>query len=101
MVADFLIPGDDQHALRVQFERVEITRTLDEMPLSTEAEDTPNDGLSAEHFAYSVDGALFWKLQSEAFKVVYPKAQHFRFITGWTCLDVIAAAEPRLSVVQI
>ncbi len=101
LVADFLIPGGERHALRVQFERVEITRTLDEMPLSTEAEDTPNDGLLAEHFAYLVDGALFWNQQSDAFRIVHAKARHFRFITGWTCLDVIAAGEPRLSVVQI
>jgi hypothetical protein len=101
LVADFVIPGDDQRVLRLQFERVDIIRTLDEMPLSTEAEDTPNEGLVAEHFAYLVDGALFWNQQSEAFRVVYTKAQHFRFITGWTCLDVIAAGEPKLSVVQI
>jgi len=102
LVADFLIPDDDQHALRVQFERVEIIRTLDEMPLSTEeAEDTPNEGLLAEHFAYLVDGALFWNQQSETFRFVYAKARHFRFITGWTCLDVIAAVEPKLSIVQI
>jgi hypothetical protein len=100
LVADFLIPGDDQHALRVQFERVEIIRTLDEMPLSTEA-DTPSDGLLAEHFAYLVDGALFWNQQSEAFRIVNAKARHFRFVTGWTCLDVIAAGEPKLSVVRI
>jgi hypothetical protein len=45
LVADFLIPGDSQRVLRVQFERVEIIRTLDEMPLSTEDEETPNEGL--------------------------------------------------------
>jgi hypothetical protein len=101
LVADFLVPGDDQHALRVQFERVEIIRTLDEMALSTETEGTPNEGLLTEHFAYLVDGALFWNQQSDAFKIVHAKARHFRFITGWTCLDVIAAGEPKLSVVQV
>jgi hypothetical protein len=101
LLADFLIPGDDQHVLRVQFESVEIIRTLDEMPLSTETEATPKEGLLAEHFAYLVDGALFWHQQSDAFKIVHAKARHFRFITGWTCLDVIAVGEPRLSVVQI
>jgi hypothetical protein len=101
LVADFSIPGDDQHALRVQFETVEIIRTLDEMPLSTEAEDTPNNGLLSEHFAYLVDGALFWCQQSEAFRVVHSNARHFRFITGSTCLDVIAVVEPELSVVRV
>src|SRR5215207_1007008 len=83
LMADFSIPGDDQHALRVQFERVEIIRTLDEMALSTEAEGTPNEGLLTEHFAYLVDGAQFWNQQSEAFKIVHAKVRHFRFITGW------------------
>jgi hypothetical protein len=101
LVADFSIPGDDRRALRVEFERVEMIRTLDEMPLSTEAEDTPNEGLLVHHFAYLVDGARFWNQQSEAFKVAFAKARHFRFITGWTCLDVIAAGEPKLSVVQV
>jgi hypothetical protein len=101
LVADFSIPGDDQHALRVQFERVEIIRTLDEMPLSTEAEATPNNGLLSEHFAYLVDGALFWHQQSEAFRVVYSNARHFRFVTGSTCLDVISVVGPELSVFRI
>jgi hypothetical protein len=101
LVANFSIPGDDQHALRVEFERVEMIRTLDEMPLSTEGEDAANEGTLAEHFAYSVDGALFWKQHSETFKYVYANVRHFRFITGWTCLDVISAGEPTLRVVQI
>jgi hypothetical protein len=100
LVADFVISGDVQHALRVQFDRVHIIRTLDEMPLSTEAEDTPNEGVLADHFAYRVDGAHFWNQQSWAFKLNFPNAQHFRFLTGWTCLDVIADGEPKLSVVQ-
>jgi hypothetical protein len=43
--ADFVIPGDDQQALRVQFGKTEIVRILDEMPLSTEGEDTKSTGL--------------------------------------------------------
>ena len=101
LMADFVIPHDDRRVLRIQFERVDIIRILDEMPLSTEAEDTPNEGLLADHFAYLVDGALFWNQQSEAFKAVVTTARHFRFITGHTCLDVIAAGEPKLSVVQV
>jgi hypothetical protein len=100
-MAEFVIPRDNQRVLRIQFERVEIIRTLDEMALSTETEETPNEGLLANHFAYVVDGALFWNQQSEAFKAVFAKARHFRFITGWTCLDVIAEGEPKLSVVPV
>ena len=52
LVADFVIPDDDQRVLRLQFEKADIIRALDEMPLSTEAEGTPNEGLLADHFAY-------------------------------------------------
>jgi hypothetical protein len=101
LMADFLIPGDNQRVLRVRFERVETIRTLDEMPLSTEDEETPNEGLLPNHFAYLVDGALFWNQQSSAFKINFPKARHFRFITGWTCLDVIANGEPKLGISNV
>ncbi|MBV9873752.1 MAG: hypothetical protein JO025_03400 [Verrucomicrobia bacterium] len=99
VVADFIIPENNQDALRVQFLRTEMIRIIEEMPISTESEETPNDGLIAEHFAYEVQGASFWNQQSEAFKVVYQKAKHYRFITGFYCLDVIASNEPIFTVV--
>jgi hypothetical protein len=98
IVADFLIPGDDSSVLRVQCDRVHIIRVLDEMPLSTEAEDTPNEGLVADHFAYAVESSAFWRTQSDTFKTVFQGAQHYRFITGWTCLDVIAELPPSITV---
>ena len=49
--ADFYFPEDANKRLRVAFPRVEITRTLDELPLSTE-EPEKWTGLKAEHFAY-------------------------------------------------
>lgn len=55
--ADFSILGDDTHVLRVTFDRPRIVRLLDEMPLSTEEDDTPNEGMIPEHFAYRLDGA--------------------------------------------
>jgi hypothetical protein len=36
--ADFCIPGDDDHVLRVRFEADVIVRMLDEMPLSIESD---------------------------------------------------------------
>jgi hypothetical protein len=69
------------------------------MPVSTGHEDTPNQGIVIEHFAYLVEGASFWNQQSEAFKVVYREAKHYRFFTGFYCLDVIATDEPAFSVV--
>jgi hypothetical protein len=68
------------------------------MPLSTEFESTPNEGLVSEHFAYRVEGAQFWKMQSEALKATSKNAEHYRFITGWDCLDVIAASAPVITV---
>jgi hypothetical protein len=97
--ANFLIPDDENHVIRVHFEKALIVRILDEMPLSTESDVTPNEGLKAEHFAYMVENALFWSSQSDALKAVFPKARHYRFITGWTCLDVIANFEPDFAVV--
>ena len=91
--------GDETHDLRVQFARPEIIRILDEMPLSTESEETPKVGLVPDHFAYRVEGALFWNSQAEALKIVYPEAQHYRFITGWTCIDVVSVAGPIFAVV--
>lgn len=64
ITADFLLPDDDAHLLRVPFGQPCIIRLLDEMPLSTEEDDTPNDGLVSEHFAYRVEGAAFVRLQS-------------------------------------
>ena len=99
LIADFVIPEDETHDLRVQFAQAEIVRVLDEMPLSTESEETPKMGLAPDHFAYRVEGALFWKSQSEAFKAALPNALHYRFITGSTCIDVVSVAGPILAVV--
>jgi hypothetical protein len=100
IIADFIIPGEDAQALRVHFGKTHIVRILDEMPLSTESEDTPKEGLVSDHFAYLVEGSLFWKSQSDALEAVFGKARHYRFITGWTCLDVISDMEPSISVVS-
>jgi hypothetical protein len=53
------------------------------MPVSREHEQTPNEGIIIELFAYLVDGASFWNQQSEAFNVVYREAKHYRFFTGF------------------
>lgn len=57
--ADFIMPDDEGHLLRVSFDRPCIVRLLDEMSLSTEEDDTPINGLVPEHFAYRVVDALF------------------------------------------
>lgn len=96
IVADFAMPGQD--VLRVQFHRVHVIRVLDEMPLSTEIEASPNEGLVPNHFAYLVEDALFWNSQSPTLFFTSPDARHYRFITGCACLDVIADSPPKLTV---
>jgi hypothetical protein len=99
VTADFVLPGDDPHLLRVSFDKPCIVRLLDEMPLSTEEDDTPNDGLVSEHFAYRLEGAAFGRLQSWAWKEMTGPVAHYRFITGWACMDVVSSAAPSFAVV--
>jgi hypothetical protein len=97
--ADFYIPDDANKRLRVAFAHVEITRTLDEMPLSTE-EPKRWVGLKKDHFAYEVVDAHFWRSQSCALKTAVKNLKHYVFITGGTCLDVISRHPPAFSVVN-
>jgi hypothetical protein len=100
IVADFVLPGDEAHLLRVSFDRQCIIRILDEMPLSTEEDDTPNEGLVSEHFAYRLEGAAFARLQSSAWKKVNAPVTHYQFVTGWACLDVLTSAAPAFVLVR-
>jgi hypothetical protein len=99
ITADYILPDDDEHALRVSFDQPCIVRLLDEMPLSTEEDDSPDEGLIAEHFAYRLDGARFAHLQSQAWKEVSGPVTHYRFITGWCCMDVLSGGNPSFLVV--
>ena len=100
ITADFILPGDDVHVLRVSFDKPCIVRILDEMALSTEQDDTPSDGLVPEHFAYRLEGAAFARLQSSAWKKVHEPVAHYRFVTGWGCMDVLTGATPAFGVVR-
>jgi hypothetical protein len=64
--AGFAVPGDEGRLLCVSFNRRCIVRILDEMAVSTEPDDTPNEGLMPEHFAYRVHQATFSRMQSDA-----------------------------------
>jgi hypothetical protein len=79
-------------------EGVEITRTIDEMALSTE-EPEKWVGLQPEHFAYEVTDPHFWRSQSAVLKAD-KDLKHYVFITGWTCLDVISRHPPTFSIVS-
>jgi hypothetical protein len=100
ITADFILPDDDAHLLRVSFDKRCIVRILDEMPLSTEQNDTPNEGLVSEHFAYWLEGAAFASLQSSAWKEVSAPVTHYQLVTGWACLDVLTAGIRRRATVE-
>ena len=100
IAADFFLPDYEAHLLRVSFDRQCIIRVLDEMPLSTEKDDTPNEGLVPEHFAYLLEGAAFARLQSCAWGEVNAPVKHYQFITGWACLDVLTSAAPVFATVR-
>jgi hypothetical protein len=97
VTADFLLP--DERAIRVTFNKECIIRILDEMPLSTE-DDGPSEGLVPEHFAYRVEGSAFVDAQSEAWKLVNAPVTHYRFITGWACMDVLSSGQPSFAVIE-
>ncbi|HEV2674247.1 MAG TPA: hypothetical protein VGV37_06865 [Aliidongia sp.] len=97
--ADFIIPGNNTHLLRVAFDRQCIVRLLDEMPLSTENDDGPTAGLVSENFAYIVEGSVFSRIQSDAWKIALPSATHYRFVTGWACMDVLSSSVPSFVLV--
>jgi hypothetical protein len=97
--ADFSLPDDEAHVLRVSFDRPCIVRLLDEMALSTEEDETPQEGLVPEHFAYRLVGARFARTQSEVWKDVTGPVAHYQFVTGWGCMDVLSSGSPTFSIV--
>jgi hypothetical protein len=100
IVADFILPDQPERLLRVSFDRSSIVRILDEMVLSTEEDDAPDEGRVPNHFAYEVTVSRFARLQSSDWKEVNSPATHYQFVTGWACVDVLTKATPRFSVVE-
>jgi hypothetical protein len=98
--ADFSLSYDNFMVLRVTFDRQCIVRLLDEMALSTELDDGMTDGLRHEHFVYLLEGSAFAASQSEAWKLSFGPVSHWRFVTGWTCMDVLSAARPSFAVAE-
>lgn len=96
--ADFSIPEDGEHLLRVSFRNDVIVRMLDEMALSTETDPATWEGLVPNHFAYRVEGDCFSVAQSEAWKCGL-QVEHYRFVTGWGCLDVLTSLPPDFVVI--
>jgi hypothetical protein len=100
ITADFLLPDDTEKIIRVTFNKPCIIRILDEMPLSTEKDNGPSQGLVPDHFAYRVEGSAFNDAQSEAWKVVNAPVTHYRFVTGWACMDVLSSGRPSFTVIE-
>jgi hypothetical protein len=101
ITADFILPDDEGHQLRVSFDKQCIVRILDEMPLSTEENDTPMEGLVSENFAYRLEGAAFARAQSSAWREASAPVTHYQFVTGWACMDVLTAATPVFAIVSV
>ncbi|PKP92181.1 MAG: hypothetical protein CVT77_09825 [Alphaproteobacteria bacterium HGW-Alphaproteobacteria-16] len=85
--------------MQVSFDDAVIVRMLDEFPLATEDGLEDRDGLVPHHFAYRVEGDPFLAAQSETWREVYGPLQHYRFITGAGCLDVVANGVPRFAII--
>ncbi|WP_447755784.1 hypothetical protein [Sphingopyxis fribergensis] len=100
VVADFILPDQPERLLRVSFDLSCVVRILDEMALSTEEDDTPEEGRVPDHFAYEVTESRFSRLQSGLWKEVNSPVAHYQFVTGWACVDVLTRATPQFSVVE-
>ena len=97
--ADFALPDDETHVLRVSFKADVIVRMLDEMPLSIETDPSLSRGLVPGHFAYRVEGAPFDENQPSVWRDTLGPMNHFLFVTGWGCLDVLTRGEPAFEVI--
>jgi hypothetical protein len=99
ITADFELPDRQDQALRVFFDCPCIVRLLDEMPLSTETDNSLDIGRVPEHFAYRVEGANFEAAQSETWKEAIGPLTHYQFVTGMTCMDVLAKVAPVFTLI--
>ena len=102
--AAFVTSADDC-ILEVGFSEASvIVRLLDELPLSTETNPDEDVGLVPHHFAYRVEGHPFSNAQSELWKEVESAhgstPEHYRFLTGNGCLDVISSEPPTFRLID-
>ena len=100
MSADFYLPGDRGHLLRVILADAVVIRILDEMPLSIETDPGADTGLVPHHFAYRVEGAPYSQsVSARRWAEVLGPVDHYCFVTGGGCLDALSAYQPRFEVV--
>lgn len=91
-VAEWDFPDDTKRILRVRFSGSIIVRMLDDFPLSTETDPEDWHGAVRDNFAYLVEGDAFYAAQSASWKAAVGLVQHYRFLTGNGCMDVISQA---------
>ncbi|WP_126174411.1 hypothetical protein [Altericroceibacterium xinjiangense] len=99
-VAEWDFP-DEKRVLRVRFFGSVIVRILDDFALSTETDPAEWKGLVRDHFAYLVEGDAFHAAQSEGWKSVEGPTQHYRFLTGNACMDVVCSRPPTFETVEV
>lgn len=99
--AVFLLPDQEEFGIRVHFDGDTVVRLLDEFMLSTEDDSDNSIGRVPLHFAYRVVGAPFFAMQSQVWKMVHGPIEHYQFVTGNGCADVLSAHTPSFEVVPL
>jgi hypothetical protein len=86
--------------LRVAFKQVEILRIVDDLSV-LDKESTPSEGIDRHHFAYTVVGSAFWDANADTIADSVDPLTQYRFITGNSCVDVIASTSPHFGIMGV
>ncbi|MBO0145476.1 hypothetical protein JZX87_30635 [Agrobacterium sp. Ap1] len=95
LTVSFSIAGR-RDLVKVAFPHVELFRVIEELHLPLEESDIPRVGAITNHFAYRIQGSPFWAAQREVFETALPGSEHYRFVTGGQCLDVVSRDQPEI-----
>lgn len=91
LVAEY--PVTQSEFLQVTFFSPTLIRLLDHSALMTETKDA-HHGLVRECFAYRVEDDPFASTQSAEWADLMEGVRHYRFVTRWCCMDVLAPVPP-------
>ncbi|MBP1848524.1 hypothetical protein J2046_006820 [Rhizobium petrolearium] len=86
--------------LRIAFQKIEIMRIVDDLPL-LDLEDEQTSGILQHHFGYVVSDAAFWRANERTIERSVNPMTHYRFITGNSCVDIISSASPHTRVLAV
>lgn len=98
--AVFLLPNHEASGILVHFDGDTVVRILDEFVLSTEDDPADRDGMVPYQFAYRLVGAPFFAIQSQVWKEVHRPLDHYQFVTGNGCVDVLSGSKPTFEIVR-